>query len=210
MAKPGPQTLQTKEDLRLGVGGRSGPALKDHEGPGFAVPSRSLPFTALGPPSCLAPTQSPLSLDTRDQLRPLLSIHGHPASVGSPVPGASSRPPGPAQGGALAHFLPKDARMCGLALNHGYRLRSWCFIQTPEISLHFYRERRSLLWVSPHENSDPLHLSSGVFPLSSANGNLALGAAQRPPFSRLPHAFPRPEVLRAGSTRLTSNSQQKV
>lgn len=25
MAKPGPQTLQTKEDLRLGVGGRSGP-----------------------------------------------------------------------------------------------------------------------------------------------------------------------------------------
>ena len=99
----------------------------------------------LGPPSCPAPTQSPLSLDTRDQLRPLLSIHGHPASVGRPVPGASSRLPGPAWGGALARFLPKDVRVCGPALNHRYRLRSWCFIQTPKISLHFYRERRSLL-----------------------------------------------------------------
>ena len=100
-----------------------------------------------GPPSlsCPAPTQSPLSLDTRDQLRPLLSIHGHPASMGRPVPGASSRPPGPAQSGALTRFLPKDARVCGPALNHRYKLRPWCFIQTPKSSPHFYRERRSLL-----------------------------------------------------------------
>lgn len=99
----------------------------DHEGPGFAVLhglSPSLPWgpqpsaglldtdcrppvgkggTGRGPPSlsCPAPTQSPLSLDTRDQVRPLLSIHGHPASTGRPVPGASSRPPGPARSGAL-------------------------------------------------------------------------------------------------------------
>ena len=103
--------------------------------------------TGRGPPSlsCPAHTQSPLSLDTRDQLRPLLSIHGHPASMGRPVPGASSRPPGPAQSGALTRFLPKDARVCGPALNHRYKLRSWCFIQTPKSSPHFYRERRSLL-----------------------------------------------------------------
>lgn len=169
VAKPGPQTVQTKEDMRLGMGGRPGPqapqpcfmrCLQDHEGPGFAAPS--LPWGpqryaglldtdckstgGKGPPvSCPAPTQSPLSLNTRDQLRPLLSIHGQPASMGRPVPGASSRPPGQAWSGALARFLPKDARVCGPALNHRYRLRPWCFIQTPEISPHFYRERRSLL-----------------------------------------------------------------
>lgn len=66
------------------------------------------------------------------------SLHGEACARGVQPPARASSEWGP-------HFLPKDTRVCGRALNHRYRLRPWCFIQTPEISPYFYRERRSLL-----------------------------------------------------------------
>lgn len=89
---------------------------------------------AAAPPSPTPPPhRAHCLLSTRDQLRPPLSIDGHRASTGKPVPGACARPRGPAQGGALLSSQLKAQE----SLVHKHKIGPWHFIQTPEIGTHF-------------------------------------------------------------------------